>query len=235
MTAEPNAGEVVTEAFRKEIGRLLAHDPLVRLRAPAAGGDTGVHQMRVACRRLRSDLRTFKPLVRRQWSRPLRDELRWLAGVLGAARDAEVLRARLRRTAGADPLSPLDQGAVDRLDEVLAQRQRQALAAIDEALRSPRYLALVDSLVLAARAPGSPAGRPSPRRRRSRAGGPALGTAGRAGRRGRARPAVAGRPLARRSQGGQTSPVRGQRGGLDGRQGSAPAVPRPRRCAGRAR
>ncbi|MEU8182226.1 CYTH and CHAD domain-containing protein [Micromonospora sp. NPDC049047] len=153
LTAEPSAGEVVTESIRKEIHRLLAHDPLVRLRAPAGGGDSGVHQMRVACRRLRSDLRTFKSLIRKTWSRPLRDELRWLAGVLGAARDAEVLRKRLRDTASADPLSPLDQGAVDRLDEVLAQRQRQALAAIDKALRSPRYLALVDALVLAARAP----------------------------------------------------------------------------------
>ncbi|MGC5289745.1 CHAD domain-containing protein [Micromonospora sp. DT231] len=153
LTGEPSAGDVVTESIRKEIRRLLAHDPLVRLRASAGGGDSAVHQMRVGCRRLRSDLRTFKPLIRKTWSRPLRDELRWLAGVLGAARDAEVLRGRLRDTASADPLSPLDQGAVDRLDEVLAQRQRQALVAIDEALRSPRYLALVDALVLAARAP----------------------------------------------------------------------------------
>ncbi|MFG1651082.1 CHAD domain-containing protein [Micromonospora sp. NPDC049275] len=153
LTADPSAGELVTEAVRKEVGRLLAHDPLVRLRTSTDGGDSAVHQMRVACRRLRSDLRTFRPLVRRSWARPLRDELRWLAGVLGAARDAEVLRDRLRRTATADPLSPLDAGAVDRLDEALAQRQQQAHAAIDEALRSPRYLALVDSLVLAARAP----------------------------------------------------------------------------------
>ncbi|MET7867344.1 CYTH and CHAD domain-containing protein [Micromonospora taraxaci] len=153
LPAEPTAGDVVTEALRKEIRRLLAHDPLVRLRAPGAGGDTGVHQMRVACRRLRSDLRTFKALVRKTWSRPLRTELRWLAGVLGAARDAEVLRARLRATADADPLSPLDGDAVDRLDEVLAARQRSALATIDEALRTPRYLALVDSLVLASASP----------------------------------------------------------------------------------
>ncbi|MBQ1015788.1 CHAD domain-containing protein, partial [Micromonospora sp. M51] len=57
------------------------------------------------------------------------------------------------RTADADPLSPLDPGAVDRLGEVLAERQRRAFTAIDEMLRSARYLALVDSLVLAARAP----------------------------------------------------------------------------------
>lgn len=153
LTDDPSAGDVVTEAVRKEVGRLLANDPLVRLHGTTDGGDSAVHQMRVACRRLRSDLRTFRPLVRRSWGRPLRDELRWLAGVLAGARDAEVLRDRLRRTATADPLSPLDAGAVDRLDDALAQRQRQALTAVDEALRSPRYLALVDALVLAARAP----------------------------------------------------------------------------------
>ncbi|MFF5179008.1 CHAD domain-containing protein [Micromonospora sp. NPDC000316] len=153
LTTHPSAGEVVTEVVRKEVRRLLTHDPLVRLRAAAGGGDSAVHQMRVATRRLRSDLRTFTPLVRRSWSRPLRVELRWLAEVLGAARDAEVLRDRLRHTANADPLSTLDQDAVDRLDRALAKRQRQALVAIDRALRSPRYLALVDALVLAARAP----------------------------------------------------------------------------------
>ncbi|RLQ00551.1 CYTH and CHAD domain-containing protein [Micromonospora sp. CV4] len=153
LPADPSAGDVVTEAVRKEVRRLLAHDPLVRLHAPGGGGDSAVHQMRVACRRLRTDLRTFAPLVRKSWSRSLRAELRWLADVLGAARDAEVLRDRLRRTATADPLSPLDPGAVDRLDAALAERQRLALAAVHEALRSPRYRALVDALVLAARAP----------------------------------------------------------------------------------
>jgi CHAD domain-containing protein len=153
LPADPTAGDVVTEAVRSGVRRLLEHDPLVRLRAPVGGNDTAVHQMRVGCRRLRSELRTFAPLVRPAWARPLRAELTWLAGVLGAARDAEVLRQRLRRTAALDPASPLDPATVDRLDAVLAARQEEALAAVDEALRSPRYLALVDALVLAAAAP----------------------------------------------------------------------------------
>jgi CHAD domain-containing protein len=153
LPEDPTAGDVVTRAIRRNVERLLAHDPLVRLRAAVGDDDTAVHQMRVGCRRLRSDLRTFAPLVRSGWARPLRAELKWLAGVLGAARDAEVLRARLRRTAAADPLCPLDGPAVDRLDAVLGARQDQALAGVDEALRSERYLALVEALVAAARAP----------------------------------------------------------------------------------
>ncbi|MEU8298178.1 CYTH and CHAD domain-containing protein [Micromonospora sp. NPDC048909] len=152
LPSKPTAGDVVTEAVRRGVRRLVEHDPLVRLGVPL-DGDTAVHQMRVACRRLRSDLRTFAPLLRPAWARPLRDELAWLAGVLGAARDAEVLRDRLRRTAAADPTSPLDPATVDRLDAALAERQDRALAEVAEALGSPRYLALVDALVLAARAP----------------------------------------------------------------------------------
>ncbi|MFI7605574.1 CHAD domain-containing protein [Micromonospora sp. NPDC049366] len=152
LPGDPTAGDVVTEAVRQGVRRLVEHDPMVRLRTPMPD-DTPVHRMRVGCRRLRSDLRTFAPLLRPAWARPLRDELRWLGEVLGAARDAEVLRDRLRRTATADPTSPLDPAAVDRLDAALAERQGRALTAVDEALRSPRYLALVDALVLAARAP----------------------------------------------------------------------------------
>ncbi|GAA3726509.1 CYTH and CHAD domain-containing protein [Plantactinospora mayteni] len=149
----PSAGDVVSVAVRRSVGRLLAHDPLVRLRAPVGDDDTAVHQMRVGCRRLRSDLRTFGPLVRKAWAAPLRDELKWLAGVLGQARDAEVLRARLSRTAAADPLSPLDPAAVERMDRVLVARHEAALAAVDEALGSARYHALVEALVDAARTP----------------------------------------------------------------------------------
>ncbi|MEV2239965.1 CYTH and CHAD domain-containing protein [Micromonospora sp. NPDC049891] len=165
LPADPSAAAVVTEAVRRETARLLAHDPLVRLRAQVGDDDTAVHQMRVACRRLRSDLKTFGPLVRPAWARPLRTELKWLADALGAARDAEVLRERLRRTAAADPVSPVDPAAVDRLDAVLAGRQEEALTGVDEALRSPRYLALVDALVLAARAPRLTPGADAPARR----------------------------------------------------------------------
>ena len=55
----------------------------------------GVHKMRVATRRLRNALATHRPLLDRDVTEPVRDELKWLAGALGDARDAEVLQARL--------------------------------------------------------------------------------------------------------------------------------------------
>lgn len=153
----PRSGDVVTKAIRASVARIVAHDPLVRLREDLPDGDTPVHQMRVGCRRLRSDLRTFAakadPLVVARWAGPLRHELRWLAGVLGAVRDAEVLRARLRRTADADPLAPMDPSAVARFDAELAARQAAAQSALEAALASDRYRALLDALVDAARSP----------------------------------------------------------------------------------
>jgi CHAD domain-containing protein len=149
----PSAGDVVTEALRRDIARIVAHDALVRLRAAIGADDTAVHQMRVGIRRLRSDLRTFGPLLDPAWARELRGELSWVADVLGAARDAEVLRGRLRDTAGADPLAPLDEAALARIDADLTARHEDALTALDEALRSPRYLPLLDALVEAARSP----------------------------------------------------------------------------------
>jgi CHAD domain-containing protein len=148
-----DAGAVVTEAIRAAVGRMFAHDPLVRLGDDLPDGDTAVHQMRVGCRRLRSDLRTFRALLDPDWANELRAELSWIADALGGARDVEVLRARLRRTAGMDPLAPLDEGAVTRLDADLAARHADALAALDEAMNSGRYLALLDRLVAATVAP----------------------------------------------------------------------------------
>jgi CHAD domain-containing protein len=147
LPRRPTVADVVRVAIQRDIARIVAHDPLVRLRAPVGQDDTAVHQMRVGCRRLRSDLRTFAPVLSREWARRLRTELGWLAAALGAARDAEVLRARLRQTAAQDPLSPLDPASVARIDADLAVRQEDALAALDKVMCDERYHRLLDALL----------------------------------------------------------------------------------------
>jgi CHAD domain-containing protein len=150
---EPTAGQVVSAALRKDIGRIFTYDPFVRLRQPLPDGDTPVHQMRVGIRRLRSDLRTFNRLLDADWTSGLRDELKWLADALGAARDAEVLRARLQKTAHADPIAPVDEASVARIDAALAARHEATLTALDQAMAGDRYTKLLDMLVDAAREP----------------------------------------------------------------------------------
>jgi CHAD domain-containing protein len=151
--SRPTAGDIVVTALRKHIEKIFQSDPYLRLRSALPDGDTPVHQMRVGCRRLRSDLRTFKPLLDPQWSDNLRAGASWLAEVLGAARDAEVLRERLQRTAAADPVAPLDPAAVARFDAELAARHEDALQALEHVLGSERYVTLLDVLVEAAREP----------------------------------------------------------------------------------
>jgi CHAD domain-containing protein len=72
-----------------------------------------------------------------------------------------VLRARLRRTAGADPLAPLDDAAVARIDAELAARHEEALTALDAAMGTDRYVALLDMMVGVAAAPRLAASRAS--------------------------------------------------------------------------
>jgi CHAD domain-containing protein len=109
--------------------------------------------MRVGCRRLRSDLRTFGAVLDRAWVSGLRRELGWLADALGSARDAEVLRSRLRRTAEVDPLVQLDDASIARIDADLAVRQEDALAALDKVMCEARYHQLLEALLDAAVAP----------------------------------------------------------------------------------
>jgi CHAD domain-containing protein len=148
LTGTATASAVVGYAMANGVRRLVAHDAPVRREAPDA-----VHQMRVACRRLRSDLRTFGPLVDGDWATGLRDELRWLGGSLGAARDLEVQRGRIAAAAAADPMAPLDADAVGRIDAVLVEREKRALAEVAAALATDRYTALLERVVEAARHP----------------------------------------------------------------------------------
>jgi CHAD domain-containing protein len=154
---DTTAGEVLRRAIGLSVIRLIRHDPVIRLDADAEG----VHQARVATRRLRSDLRTFRSLVDRDWSSALRDELGWLAGVLGTVRDGDVLLARLRTDAAALPGDERrDTGAVL---TTLDKERNEAYAALLDALRSRRYGNLLDALVAAANAPafGDRAGAPA--------------------------------------------------------------------------
>jgi len=134
--------EAVTAALASGLQRMIAHDPATRL-----GDAEGLHQMRVATRRLRSDLRTFRPLLDTAWAKALRVELQWIADLLGDVRDLDVQLARLAETA-ADLLADLGP-----LIEALRARREAASAALRHALLSERYRILLDRLVDAVRDP----------------------------------------------------------------------------------
>jgi CHAD domain-containing protein len=140
-------GEVVRRALARSVAQLLRHDPGVR-----RGDDPeDVHQLRVATRRLRSDLRTFAPLLNEGWVDDLRSGLAWLGALVGAVRDADVLTGRLQAQLRALPDSEAASGAA--LIARLAAERDAARSAMMAGLRSPRYEVLVEQLVRAAREP----------------------------------------------------------------------------------
>ncbi|MEV6332336.1 CYTH and CHAD domain-containing protein [Streptomyces sp. NPDC051909] len=135
------AGAAVLTYVRTQVDALVALDPAVRRELPDA-----VHQMRVASRRLRSAFKTYKSVLDRSVTDPVGEELKWLAGELGHARDQEVLEARLR--AGVDALpGELVVGPVrGRLRTWHEARSGGARSSTLVALDSARHLALLDRL-----------------------------------------------------------------------------------------
>src|SRR4051794_34386619 len=147
VSPEASFAELVQATVAAGVYRLIRHDPGVRL-----GDDPeDVHQARVATRRLRSDLRTFRRLLDEEWVAALRNELKWIAAELGEVRDADVLSERLRKQAAELPAADA-KGAAALLRKLATER----LAARDRlavAFDSPRYVDLVDDLVRAAAEP----------------------------------------------------------------------------------
>ncbi|HEY5857607.1 MAG TPA: CHAD domain-containing protein [Aldersonia sp.] len=151
------AAEAVVAAIRSDVDRLVGAEPAVR-----ADAYDSIHQMRVATRRLRSVLRSFRGVFDKKTVTGLRDELRWLGGVLGVARDAEVRAERFEALLAAEPSDLVAEPVAQRL--VGAQRERYAAAHAEvlAALDSPRYAKLRAGLADLLEHPDGPdAGKPS--------------------------------------------------------------------------
>jgi CHAD domain-containing protein len=136
-----SAAAVLLAHLTEQVGRLVKNDPLVRADRPDA-----VHQMRVACRRMRSALATYRPLLDRTVTDPIRDELRWLGAVLGEARDVEVVRDHLRAEIDREPADLVLGPVQRRLVETMSTRYRSAHDAALAELDGARYFALLDRL-----------------------------------------------------------------------------------------
>lgn len=131
-------GAVIADA----VLRMMRNDPLAR-----SGDEEGIHQLRVATRRLRSDLRTFETLVTPEWRDQVEPQLRELADRLGAVRDLDVLSGRLNADANElrSDLRPLW--------KAFSSRRARAMGQLQAALRGPSYAAVLEVMVEAAQRP----------------------------------------------------------------------------------
>ena len=127
-----SAGDIVLAYLQEHATRLEALDALVRADEPDS-----VHQMRIAARRLRSTLQTFGEVIPRSGTGEIVAELKWLGGVLGEARDAEVLASRLTRNVRTVPaevvLGPVQARVQRHFAPIQATARTNVLAALDSA------------------------------------------------------------------------------------------------------
>ncbi|PJI51683.1 metal-binding protein, partial [Methylobacterium radiotolerans] len=92
--------------MRERLKDMAGAEPSDLLMGPVAlriDEPDAVHQLRVAARRMRSVLATYRKLIDTFTANHPREELKWMAGTVGQARDVEVMRERLKDMAGAEP------------------------------------------------------------------------------------------------------------------------------------
>ena len=136
LSTEATVEEALAHTVGHCLDHMLANEACVLL-------DThpeGIHQMRVALRRLRSALRLFRPVLPPEQYLWLSDEVKWLTGELGPTRDWDVFQDEIvgpvaQRLEG-------DEGFELLLKKIEGERRR-ARRASRLAIRSGRYTGLL--------------------------------------------------------------------------------------------
>ncbi len=103
-----------------------------------------IHQSRVALRRIRSNLRTFRLALDPQWGTNLRAELAWYAGRLGESRDLHIIEGVLRDT-GPMVLSPSN---LSRLESVVESEQAEVLTMLSAERGGARRFQLTEQMMV---------------------------------------------------------------------------------------
>ena len=153
-----SAAEVVQAYLKVQVAKLRSLEPKVR-----ADEFDSVHQMRVTTRRLRATLRSFGMVIPRPATGKVAGELKWLGGLLGEARDGEVLPQHLLASLEAVPVELLIGPVQARVQGHFAPLRASAREVVIEALDSERYAALLADLDQLAHDPprGPQAGAPA--------------------------------------------------------------------------
>lgn len=124
-------------AFRAVAYDCLRHYRLNEIVLLSRRDPEALHQARIALRRLRTALALFRNTVRGSEYQALREEIGWLAGRFGGARDLDVLLEAETASSSVEPPHPR-----------LSRAREQAYDKVESALRSPRARALMLRLAL---------------------------------------------------------------------------------------
>ncbi len=133
----------VAEAYRHIVRHglrlLLANEAC----ALADGDVEGLHQMRVALRRLRTAIRLFRPVIGKPDLCDAGDGIRWLIGQLGPARESDVLLSGVIEPLAATAKAP---AGLPELAAAVREARRAPARMAMEAIRSPRCTGLLLAL-----------------------------------------------------------------------------------------
>jgi CHAD domain-containing protein len=136
-----SAALVLWTYLTEQVAELHTQD--IRLRGDEPGS---VHKLRIAARRLRAALKTYKPLFAPGAADTVGEELRWLGQVLSGARDAQVLREHLHAVISSEPPELVLGPVLARIDDELRAAARTGRTQALQALESERYFRLLDAL-----------------------------------------------------------------------------------------
>lgn len=134
-------GRTVVDALAANVAKMVEYDPKVR-----RDEFDSVHQMRVATRELRSHMQTFHGIVVGDKVAELESNLKQLAGVLGVARDAEVVAMRWEELLANRESAALGEELRANLVEDVQKDYERAHHRVVFALNSGEYLQLLDDL-----------------------------------------------------------------------------------------
>jgi len=138
--------EATVEETLGQICRACLNHMMANEAAALAGADAeGIHQMRVALRRLRSALSVFRPFVPEAQMAALQGEIRWLAGTLGPAREWDVFLADLLAPvqSEAERTAPALAADLTQLHQAALSRRSESYQLARAAILSQRYGALL--------------------------------------------------------------------------------------------
>ncbi|TCC52407.1 CYTH and CHAD domain-containing protein [Kribbella capetownensis] len=141
LPSKPRTSDLFRAYAGEQVQAIRDRDPQVRRDVPDS-----IHKFRVATRRLRSALATYRPVVDREVGDEIRAELKWLAGELGVARDAEVQREHFAAEVAEQPVELVMGRVGGRIDDHLRGVYKEGRAGALAALESERYFQLLDTL-----------------------------------------------------------------------------------------
>ena len=140
------ANSTVEQALGRTLQYCLTHLRANEVCVLESDDPGGVHQMRVALRRLRSAFRLFRSVLPKARYRAVAGEMKWLTGRLEAARDWDVFAGEIVAPVAAEAPGEAPGEEFGALLDRLRTARRKSRHAAREAVRSPRYQRFVADL-----------------------------------------------------------------------------------------